>query len=115
MLKIKFAFLLALALLSAGALASYEGQNAVLLIAVSEDEVNASRSFYFRRWGESGTEEFERIFNSRMQSLSLQPIIKYSAKASDLSQALTHPNNAAVFWLGHSNGDDSAIDIQSDC
>ena len=75
---------------------------AYLLVALSKQQVDASRSWYFRKRGETGSEEIVRIFESRMQSLGFRTRVIYEATADELSAAVTAPTAQAVFWLGHS-------------
>ncbi|NQY99955.1 MAG: hypothetical protein HRT45_04710 [Bdellovibrionales bacterium] len=75
---------------------------AYLLVALSKQQVDDSRSWYFRKRGETGSEEIVRIFESRMQSLGFRTRVIYEATADELSAAVTDPTAQAVFWLGHS-------------
>ena len=77
------------------------------MIALSTEELNASRSVWPRRRGSTETrlDELVRIFNKNLKpaDLGLETQVVTRATAADLKMALRDPQTTALFWLSHAS------------
>ncbi len=85
------------------AFASQKPAKAWLLISEDLGELEAGRSYFFKKNKVSNLDQLKSMFHQRMDPLGFDVQIQTGATAAQLREALDDPESQVLFWIGHAS------------